>query len=492
MENKYIYVRKHRLGKSNVHNCSHQSGIWHTESNFLPYQHSELNEAFKNLVSWCISGNIEVLIDAINNEETPIFGQLLQFKFECIDLITGHNIVEFAAISGHCGIMEILLQQRTFADYYLDVGKSFKYAMIQEDINMVRCMLEFSQKESISLGFDGYGTLDDFCWAIETNKIKIVETFLEYSKPEDVRATFHFTDVYYRPRNKGKMEMPVNALLLASKLGRTEIVRLLLTKGARPNTTGGKNKVSALHFAALFSQFETVKILIESGANISQEDARKRTPLDWARSAKRSAIDLKIIKFLSNQVDNLSIKLEPKNFENVEIKSEFQNSGETSEKNHENEKKTTFKRRSQDEFQYSEDPIDLVKPLVTNLLEKNFPSEEKVTFLTAIFNLITKNSKVCEYMAKKEIVEEITTLAEKVVNQPNNLTVIAQVLSKLNGFEKGKKIFDEIRMPIGVYEKLRTQMKIFEVSESPSDFAFTSDENTSKKIKVENIKVEPE
>ena len=90
------------------------------------------------------------------------------------------------------------------------------------------------------------------------------------------------------------------------------------------------------------------------------------------------------------------------------------------------------------------------------------------------------------------IAEEITTLAEKDVNQPNNLTVIAQVLSKLNGFEKGKKIFDEIRMPIGVYEKLRTQMKIFEVSESPSDFAFTSDENPSKKIKIENIKIEPE
>ena len=37
-------------------------------------------------------------------------------------------------------------------------------------------------------------------------------------------------------RGESINEMPINALIFASKLGRTEIVKLLLTKGANPRS----------------------------------------------------------------------------------------------------------------------------------------------------------------------------------------------------------------------------------------------------------------
>ena len=60
----------------------------------------------------------------------------------------------------------------------------------------------------------------------------------------------------------------------------------------------------------------------------------------------------------------------------------------------------------------------------------------------------------------------------------------------MNESEHGKELIDEIRMPIGIYEKLRAQIKRLEVSNNPNDFAFTSDENPSKRIKIENVKIE--
>ena len=152
----------------------------------LRYETEKLNKAFENLATWCINGKVQKLKMAIKK---PICRDLLLFKYECIDSKTGHNIVEFAAISGHDEIMKILLEHQTDGETYLEVGRALKYAIILEKVNIVKCMLEVSRKKSITFGLDGYGTLDDLCFAIEMDKIKIVEVFLEY---------VDFTNVYYR------------------------------------------------------------------------------------------------------------------------------------------------------------------------------------------------------------------------------------------------------------------------------------------------------
>ena len=524
----------------------------------------------------------------LNNAlQTPIFIKLVRLKFECVDSKTGYNIVEFTAISGKTEIMKILLEHRTDLMDYLDIGKSLKYAIAQDDVEMVKCMLDFSKNERIGYGSKGYGSLNDLCFAIEINKIKIVEVFLEYSKPETDGAIFHFTDVHYVDYygqvshkddesdnefykffdiNGIKNEIPINALLLASKLGRTEIAILLLTKGASPNTAGGLNKISALQLAALYSHLDTVKVLIDFGAKVLQEDLED---LNWAWSNTKTEIDLRIVNLLTDELNKATINTEEiqksNNFASTTIDEESNKSKNdeislsesenelpvskhdssskyisgssdfeptSTEKMSENSKndeislnesrngfptfmhtkhiseshnyvehteakikdttETASERNSDGESQNSEDPMEMVKPLVTTLLNKHFPSEGKISCLSAIFVLITKDFKVCEFLAKKEIGDEITALAEKVVNQPHNLSIIAKVLSKLNEFKHGKELIDEIRMPIGVYEKLRAQMKRVEVLKNPNNFAFTSDENPSKKIKIENVKIEPE
>lgn len=154
------------------------------------------------------------------------------------------------------------------------------------------------------------------------------------------------------------------------------------------------------------------------------------------------------------------------------------------------EKSKNDKKRKLDE--QPEDVIEMAQPLVTTLLNKHFPTEGKISCLSAISSLITKDTKVCEFLAKKDIIEEIANLAEKVENEPKHLIVIAKIFSKLNGLKQGKELIDEVRMPIKAYKKLQDQMRMCEISENSESFSFSSEESTSKKIKREIMKTEQE
>ena len=98
----------------------------------MPYEKEELNKAFETLVRWCINGKVQELDKAIKDEKNSIFGDLFRFKYECVDSKTGHNIIEFAAISGNTEIMRILQKHRFMREHYLDVGKAMKYAIVQD------------------------------------------------------------------------------------------------------------------------------------------------------------------------------------------------------------------------------------------------------------------------------------------------------------------------------------------------------------------------
>ena len=153
-------------------------------------------------------------------------------------------------------------------------------------------------------------------------------------------------------------------------------------------------------------------------------------------------------------------------------------------------------KRKFDDLQHTEDVIEMVQPLVSMFLNTHFPSEGKISCLSAISSLITKDVKVRDYLVKKDIIEDIANLAEKVENQPKDLNIIGRIFFQLNGINEGKELIGEVRMPIRAYEKLQSEMKKFEVSLNPEDFAFSSEESTSKRIKneikTENIKTKQE
>ena len=76
------------------------------------------------------------------------------------------------------------------------------------------------------------------------------------------------------------------ALAMASQYGRTEIVRLLLAEGERPdryNPPGGHSHATPLHQAAASGYLDVVQLLLEHGARLDLRDVLWHgTPADWA------------------------------------------------------------------------------------------------------------------------------------------------------------------------------------------------------------------
>ncbi|KAI3375341.1 hypothetical protein L3Q82_021835, partial [Scortum barcoo] len=79
-----------------------------------------------------------------------------------------------------------------------------------------------------------------------------------------------------------KDELGRNALLAASMLGRSAIIRELLTHGAEleESTAGG---YSSLHLAACWGHLDTVRTLLDLGADTGARTSRGDRPVDLAR-----------------------------------------------------------------------------------------------------------------------------------------------------------------------------------------------------------------
>nr|XP_046263728.1 ankyrin repeat domain-containing protein 45 [Scatophagus argus] len=100
----------------------------------------------------------------------------------------------------------------------------------------------------------------------------------------------HFEGVTEEPQDKDlfglKDECGRNALLAACVLGRSAIVRELVRNGARvdePTVRG----YSALHLAACWGHLETVRTLLELGADTKSRTFREDRPVDLARRYSR-------------------------------------------------------------------------------------------------------------------------------------------------------------------------------------------------------------
>jgi hypothetical protein len=86
------------------------------------------------------------------------------------------------------------------------------------------------------------------------------------------------------------------ALAMASQFGNVEIVRLLLDAGEDPdrfNPVGGHSHSTPLHQAAGAGHDGVVRLLVERGARLDQQDILwGGTPADWARHAGRTEIEV--------------------------------------------------------------------------------------------------------------------------------------------------------------------------------------------------------
>ena len=84
------------------------------------------------------------------------------------------------------------------------------------------------------------------------------------------------------------------AVALAAQHGRTDAVRMLLEQGIDPNRynpVGVHAHSTPLHQAALYGHENTVRLLLEHGANTEMRDTQwDGTPVDWARYAGKRRI----------------------------------------------------------------------------------------------------------------------------------------------------------------------------------------------------------
>ncbi len=87
-----------------------------------------------------------------------------------------------------------------------------------------------------------------------------------------------------------KGESNVTPLLLAASTGNAQIAEALLRAGADVNATGYRHNDTPLHVAALHGYARVVKVLLAHGAEVNAEDMLHKTPLQLAREHQRTSV----------------------------------------------------------------------------------------------------------------------------------------------------------------------------------------------------------
>ena len=105
-------------------------------------------------------------------------------------------------------------------------------------------------------------------WAAGLGNIKIVEYLLSDEVNENPNLT---RDNNFTP------------LHAASMNGFTQIVELLILKGANVNIQTEPQKYAPIHSASFGGHLETIKVLVKNGANLNLRNYRNELPIDTAK-----------------------------------------------------------------------------------------------------------------------------------------------------------------------------------------------------------------
>ena len=119
----------------------------------------------------------------------------------------------------------------------------------------------------------------------------------------DYRLLFRFTSAAARGDVSSVNEMldagvPVDsvdpknrwtALRWAALWNRTDVMQLLLQRGADVNKQSGYYHVTALHRAACDNHIGVIEVLLKHGASTNIKDNERRTPIDVARERNYEA-----------------------------------------------------------------------------------------------------------------------------------------------------------------------------------------------------------
>ena len=314
----------------------------------------------------------------------------------------------------------------------------------------------------------------------------------------------------------------------AARFGNLNFVKFFLSNGANVNLTRIWDKKSPLHVAVENHHLEVVEYLIDHGANLNQKDSQGHEPLCYVTMLKGYEKD-EIYKFLEPKYMALRNSSKEKSYipkkrsigtctipeqnENSEILSSksrkimvhkntstdeltnvnYEEANASNEivtqrnetGNIENESSDNQKPNS------SDDVLMIVKPTKELFLKKTVSYSLKMTCISSIDAILSRNPNVCQHIAKKEVIDEIANLVSEIVSNElqgqskKDFEIIARILAKLNTTREGEKLISDMKLSYGAFMKLRSEMKKFEFNPDHTQFAFDSDCSSSKKFKYE-------
>ena len=90
---------------------------------------------------------------------------------------------------------------------------------------------------------------------------------------------------------------PIHKIIESRKKNKHEVLKKMLLLGSDPNTKDS-NGWTALHYACQYGDFESLKILIDTKANINAFSNNQRTPLHLAAKMNR----IEIVKYLTDKI----------------------------------------------------------------------------------------------------------------------------------------------------------------------------------------------
>ena len=116
-----------------------------------------------------------------------------------------------------------------------------------------------------------HGTPEDLAaihWAASSGNLEIAEYLLSGDVNESANLT----------RNNN-----FSPLHAAAMFGLTDIVKLLITKGANVNVQTEPQKYAPIHSASFGGHLDTIKVLVNNGADLNLKNYRDERAIDTAR-----------------------------------------------------------------------------------------------------------------------------------------------------------------------------------------------------------------